>query len=164
MEVVSPPVSPLIPQELRPKPVEVSFNHDAEHIFSEERSAFAELAREKRQLDHTSDGILGSRFTIACFDRGESENGGNDKMLSLCGGCWVWRRLPEGFFPPLVNELICKQEDRCLSGWGRCVDKTRTVNVLRKVKGQWTAATLSTGTCCDCKVVAGSEIHSLIVG
>ncbi|GMR31049.1 hypothetical protein PMAYCL1PPCAC_01244, partial [Pristionchus mayeri] len=164
MDVVSPIVSPQIPKELRPEPVEVSFNHDAEHIFSEERSAFAELSRNRRQVQEDKDGLLGSRFTIACFDRGETENGIDDKMISLCGGCWAWRRLPEGFFPPIVNELICRDDDKCLSGWGKCVDKSRTLNVLRKVRGQWTAAAISTGTCCDCKVVAGSEIHSLIVG
>ncbi|XGW35610.1 hypothetical protein V3C99_019092 [Haemonchus contortus] len=114
----------------------------------------------KRKRRATRPSIVGTRFTIGCSSRGESE----DNMLALCGSCWAWRQLPEDYFPRLINELTCKEDDFCLSGWGECQQQYRNVEVLRRVGGQWQSAALSVATCCDCRVRAGTEIHALVVG
>ncbi|RCN44126.1 hypothetical protein ANCCAN_09900 [Ancylostoma caninum] len=114
----------------------------------------------KRKKRAAKQSIVGSRFIIGCSNRGESD----DNLLALCGSCWAWRELPEDYFPRLLNELSCKENDFCLSGWGECVQQFRNVDVLRKVGGQWQSAALSVATCCDCRVRAGTEVHSLVVG
>uniref|UniRef100_A0A8R1HL66 Uncharacterized protein n=1 Tax=Caenorhabditis japonica TaxID=281687 RepID=A0A8R1HL66_CAEJA len=108
----------------------------------------------------TSPAIIGQRFTINCLSRGDSE----DDMLALCGSCWAWRQLPENYFPRIINELSCKPDDYCLSGWGECVQQYRNVDVLRRENGRWVPTVITTSTCCDCRIHAGSEIHSLVVG
>ncbi|KAK6760140.1 hypothetical protein RB195_021590 [Necator americanus] len=114
----------------------------------------------KRKKRAAKQAIVGSRFIIGCSNRGESD----DSLLALCGSCWAWRELPEDYFPRLLNELSCKENDFCLSGWGECVQQFRNVDILRKVGGQWQSAALSVATCCDCRVRAGTEVHSLVVG
>uniref|UniRef100_A0A915CDI8 Uncharacterized protein n=1 Tax=Parascaris univalens TaxID=6257 RepID=A0A915CDI8_PARUN len=125
--------------------------------------SFTWLRKSKRQA--MGDRILGNRFVIGCVERGESESDESD-MLTLCGACWTWRQLPEDYFPRLVNELVCKQgaDGYCLSGWGSCYQKFRNLDVLRRVRGEWTPTTISTASCCDCRVKAGTEIHALVVG
>uniref|UniRef100_A0A914S277 Uncharacterized protein n=1 Tax=Parascaris equorum TaxID=6256 RepID=A0A914S277_PAREQ len=49
-------------------------------------------------------------------------------------------------------------------GWGSCYQKFRNLDVLRRVRGEWTPTTISTASCCDCRVKAGTEIHALVVG
>lgn len=120
--------------------------------------AFGGYGKRKRRASKQS--IVGSRFVIGCSNRGESE----DNMLALCGSCWSWRQLPEDYFPRLLNELSCKEDDFCLSGWGECLQQFRNVEVLRRVGGQWQTAALSVATCCDCRVRAGTEVHALVVG
>ncbi|WKY15454.1 hypothetical protein Q1695_000718 [Nippostrongylus brasiliensis] len=119
---------------------------------------FGGYGRRKRRAAKQS--LVGSRFIIGCSNRGESE----DNMLALCGSCWAWRQLPDDYFPRLLNELSCKEDDFCLSGWGECLQQFRNVEVLRRVGGQWQTAALSVATCCDCRVRAGTEVHALVVG
>ncbi|VDO41817.1 unnamed protein product [Haemonchus placei] len=118
-----------------------------------------QLLLSERKRRATKPSIVGTRFIIGCSSRGESE----DNMLALCS-CWAWRQLPEDYFPRLINELTCKEDDFCLSGWGECQQQYRNVEVLRRVGGQWQSAALSVATCCDCRVRAGTEIHALVVG
>ncbi|EYC38321.1 hypothetical protein Y032_0725g1861 [Ancylostoma ceylanicum] len=66
----------------------------------------------KRKKRAAKQSIVGSRFIIGCSNRGESD----DNLLALCGSCWAWRELPEDYFPRLLNELSCKEDDFCLSG------------------------------------------------
>ncbi|CAI5455583.1 unnamed protein product [Caenorhabditis angaria] len=113
-----------------------------------------------RRGKRAADDVIGKRFYISCTDRGESE----DDMLALCGSCWTWRKLPDNYFPKIINELSCKEDDFCLSGWGECVQQYRNVDVLRKEGGRWIPTVITTATCCDCRVRAGTEIHSLIIG
>uniref|UniRef100_A0A1I7UAH0 Protein pygopus n=1 Tax=Caenorhabditis tropicalis TaxID=1561998 RepID=A0A1I7UAH0_9PELO len=51
-----------------------------------------------------------------------------------------------------------------LCGWGECVQQYRNVDVLRRDNGRWVPTVITTSTCCDCRVRAGTEIHSLVIG
>uniref|UniRef100_A0A0R3RK07 Uncharacterized protein n=1 Tax=Elaeophora elaphi TaxID=1147741 RepID=A0A0R3RK07_9BILA len=121
-------------------------------------------SRTKKKVKRRADPpILGKRYMISCVRRGEADD---DNMLALCNACWTWRKLPADYFPPLLNELVCSTENEghCLSGWGKCHQKYRNFDVLRKVNGNWQPTTISTATCCDCRIRAGTEIHPLVVG
>lgn len=100
---------------------------------------------------------------INCVGRGEEEEE-DEGFLNLCSLCWTWRELPEDHFPRLLNELVCREGELCLSGWGECRQRFRNLDVLRRVQGDWKPASLSTAACCDCKVRAGSEAHQLVTG
>ncbi|KAE9551895.1 hypothetical protein FO519_004886 [Halicephalobus sp. NKZ332] len=118
------------------------------------------FGRKKRAAN---DGILGDRFVISCTERGDAENDESD-FINLCTACWTWRQLPPDYFPRLINELVCQENDYCLSGWGSCHQRYRNVDVLRKSGNSWQPTTISVATCCDCKVKAGTEVHSLVIG
>uniref|UniRef100_A0A914Q0D0 Uncharacterized protein n=1 Tax=Panagrolaimus davidi TaxID=227884 RepID=A0A914Q0D0_9BILA len=119
------------------------------------------FGRKKRAAD---DGILGDRFVISCVERGDTENEASD-YLNLCTACWTWRQLPPDYFPRLINELVCNENDYCLSGWGSCQQRYRNVDVLRRgPNGAWQPTSISVATCCDCKVKAGTEVHALVIG
>uniref|UniRef100_A0A914HD86 Uncharacterized protein n=1 Tax=Globodera rostochiensis TaxID=31243 RepID=A0A914HD86_GLORO len=111
--------------------------------------------------------ILGQRFVINCVERGDPENEHTD-FLNLCTTCWTWRQLPEDYFPRLINELVCQENDFCLSGWGVCSQRYRNFDVLQRVsvngQDEWRPTTISAASCCDCKVKAGSQAHNLVVG
>jgi hypothetical protein len=47
---------------------------------------------------------------FGCDKRGSEEDG----YLRLCGACQAIRRLPNSFFPPFINEIICDQDRACL--------------------------------------------------
>lgn len=47
---------------------------------------------------------------FGCDKRGESEDG----FLRLCGACQAIRKLPETFFPPFINEVMCDEDKACL--------------------------------------------------
>lgn len=49
-------------------------------------------------------------------------------------------------------------------GWGACKQQLRNVDVLRRVDGRWIPQSVTTATCCDCRVKAGTEIHALVLG
>ncbi|KAK0406147.1 hypothetical protein QR680_018394 [Steinernema hermaphroditum] len=119
------------------------------------------FGRKKRQAAQPP--VLGERFVISCVERGEPESEETD-LLNLCTACWTWRQLPADYFPRLVNELVCKENDFCLSGWGSCQQRYRNLDVLRRVQGDWVPTTISIATCCDCRVKAGTEAHPLVVG
>uniref|UniRef100_A0A7E4ZRM6 Uncharacterized protein n=1 Tax=Panagrellus redivivus TaxID=6233 RepID=A0A7E4ZRM6_PANRE len=105
----------------------------------------------------------GNRFIISCVERGDSENEETD-YINLCTACWTWRQLPADYFPRLINELVCNENDFCLSGFGACHQRYRNVDVLHRGPNGWQPTTISVAACCDCKVRAGTEGHSLVVG
>uniref|UniRef100_A0A915PZE7 Uncharacterized protein n=1 Tax=Setaria digitata TaxID=48799 RepID=A0A915PZE7_9BILA len=124
----------------------------------------SERKKSKKRIKRRADPpVLGTRYVISCMQHGEADD---DGMLALCSTCWTWRKLPSDYFPPLINELVCGQDNdgHCLSGWGKCQQKYRNFDVLRKVNGNWQPTTISTATCCDCRIRAGTEIHPLVVG
>lgn len=47
---------------------------------------------------------------FGCDKRGSEEDG----YLRLCGACQAIRRLPNSFFPPFINEIICDEDRACL--------------------------------------------------
>jgi hypothetical protein len=38
------------------------------------------------------------------------------------------------------------------------------VDVLRRAGNDWVPTTVSVASCCECRVRAGSEAHSLVIG
>lgn len=56
--------------------------------------------------------ILGDVHVIpfGCDKRGGEEDG----YLRLCGACQAIRRLPDTFFPPFINEVMCDDDKACL--------------------------------------------------
>uniref|UniRef100_A0A7E4ZYN4 Uncharacterized protein n=1 Tax=Panagrellus redivivus TaxID=6233 RepID=A0A7E4ZYN4_PANRE len=119
------------------------------------------FGRKKRAADSSK--ILGNRFIISCVERGDSENE-ETEYINLCTACWTWRQLPADYFPRLINELVCNENDFCLSGFGACHQRYRNVDVLHRGPNGWQPTTISVAACCDCKVRAGTEGHSLVVG
>lgn len=61
-------------------------------------------------------GILGQQTNLKCVKRGEPLDQETLEWIGMCSVCWVWRRLPENYFPQYVNELTCDSDVRCLSG------------------------------------------------
>lgn len=47
---------------------------------------------------------------FGCDKRGGEEDG----YLRLCGACQAIRRLPDTFFPPFINEVMCDDDKACL--------------------------------------------------
>uniref|UniRef100_A0A915CYB5 Sarcosine oxidasee (formaldehyde-forming) n=1 Tax=Ditylenchus dipsaci TaxID=166011 RepID=A0A915CYB5_9BILA len=47
---------------------------------------------------------------FGCDKRGEEEDG----YLRLCGACQAIRKLPDSFFPPFINEVMCDEDKACL--------------------------------------------------
>ncbi|KAL3069379.1 hypothetical protein niasHS_018104 [Heterodera schachtii] len=130
-------------------------------------AATARMLRQTLSRRPGAQPIIGKRFVINCVERGDSENEHTD-FLNLCTTCWTWRQLPEDYFPRLINELVCQENDFCLSGWGVCNQRYRNFDVLQRVtvngQDEWRPTTISAASCCDCKVKAGSQAHSLVVG
>lgn len=74
--------------------------------------------------------FVGERFVISCVEKGDAETESTD-FLNLCTVCWTWRQLPENYFPRLLNELVCQENEYCLSGWGTCSQRYRNVDILQ---------------------------------
>uniref|UniRef100_A0A0N5CGH1 Activin_recp domain-containing protein n=1 Tax=Strongyloides papillosus TaxID=174720 RepID=A0A0N5CGH1_STREA len=107
---------------------------------------------------------LGIRHKISCTPRGQPTTG-TSTFINLCSFCWSWRRLPDGYFPRIINELVCDTDNHCLSGWGTCEQLHRSVDVFRQeANGEWKQVSLQIASCCVCKVQAGSDIHGLVMG
>ncbi|CAJ0609012.1 unnamed protein product [Cylicocyclus nassatus] len=153
--VAPPPPPPVAPPPLPPPPPPPHPPHPVPPF------PFRTVRRSKRR----SSPVIGKRGSISCTNRGETNRGEpDDNLLPLCGLCWVWRKLPDDYFPQWLNEASCQEGDFCLSGWGSCVEQFRAIDVLHKVRGKWEPKTLAIATCCDCKVRAGTEAHSLVIG
>uniref|UniRef100_A0A5S6QNC9 Saposin B-type domain-containing protein n=1 Tax=Trichuris muris TaxID=70415 RepID=A0A5S6QNC9_TRIMR len=109
-------------------------------------------------------GKLGTSYKLDCIRRGQSIDG--TEWLGLCNVCWVWRRLPPDYFPQYVNELICDEDTKCLSGWGTCKQRQRSMEVLRNVgtadEPVWKSVTINTANFCDCFVQSGTVMHTFI--
>ncbi|KFD52742.1 hypothetical protein M513_06398 [Trichuris suis] len=107
---------------------------------------------------------LGTSYKLDCIRRGQSIDG--TEWLGLCNVCWVWRRLPSDYFPQYVNELICDEDTKCLSGWGTCKQRQRSMEVLRNIgtadEPVWKSVTINTANFCDCFVQSGTVMHTFI--
>ena len=86
-----------------------------------------------RQQDQGEDGIrkLSSREVTSmrsCRFQGNSVAGGR---VRLCTECQASRQLPDGAFPPYINEVICGGDRICLSSIGDCQPQRITFTFLR---------------------------------
>uniref|UniRef100_A0A914XE35 Uncharacterized protein n=1 Tax=Plectus sambesii TaxID=2011161 RepID=A0A914XE35_9BILA len=124
-----------------------------------------------RQRRQAQEQLIGTRKIIdgSCVEKGQAEyDSKNNNKLSLCPGCWAVRILPEGYFPPFINEFVCKNSEEydsyCLSGWGQCRQQYRALHVRRfDGRGEYHNETIFAGMCCGCQVNAGSYFHKLVV-
>uniref|UniRef100_A0AC35TJY7 CTCK domain-containing protein n=1 Tax=Rhabditophanes sp. KR3021 TaxID=114890 RepID=A0AC35TJY7_9BILA len=107
--------------------------------------------------------VIGTRHIISCVEKGQPTTR-NSEMLNLCTQCWAWRILPDNFYPRVISELICDVDNKCLSGWGKCEQSSRSVDVYKKFDGEWRQISIEIGTCCSCKVRKGSDLDHLVVG
>ncbi|KAI6235497.1 hypothetical protein M3Y95_00057800 [Aphelenchoides besseyi] len=93
---------------------------------------------------------------FGCDKRGEEEDG----YLRLCGACQAIRKLPETFFPPFINEVMCDEDKACLYFYdyphGKCKQKHMNFVVLRNVGTQqcqvWQKFNLNVRVSCECFV------------
>jgi len=107
--------------------------------------------------------LLGTPFNLSCVRKGVTPD--SEGLLDLCSRCWTWRRLPKGYFPQLINEFVCDDQDTmCLSGYGKCKAGHRVIEVIRMDLPKPTTVTLQSQAYCDCKLKAGSALESLVVG
>ncbi|XP_035674551.1 uncharacterized protein T16H12.9-like [Branchiostoma floridae] len=82
--------------------------------------------------------------------------------VQLCSTCWYVKTLPVGYFPPILNELRCDTDTRCLSGYGQCKQRTQQLTVLQSVGGNFQKMTILQNFGCECGVLSGSPLHSFV--
>lgn len=93
---------------------------------------------------------------FGCDKRGGEEDG----YLRLCGACQAIRRLPDTFFPPFINEVMCDDDKACLYFYdfphGKCKQKHMNFVVLKNVGTDecqvWQKFNLNVRVSCECFV------------
>ncbi|VDM38435.1 unnamed protein product [Toxocara canis] len=84
----------------------------------------------------------------------------------MCKTCRAVRQLPEGYFPRILNEVICA-EDVCLHGEGACRQRLLPFKVLRNRGTRscpvWRLVTIDLRTCCDCIIYPNSPFVKYII-
>uniref|UniRef100_A0AAF5PJ75 Spaetzle domain-containing protein n=1 Tax=Wuchereria bancrofti TaxID=6293 RepID=A0AAF5PJ75_WUCBA len=93
---------------------------------------------------------------FGCDKRGGEEDG----YLRLCGACQAIRRLPDTFFPPFINEVMCDDDKACLYFYdfphGKCTQKHMNFVVLKNVGTDdcqiWQKFNLNVRVSCECFV------------
>uniref|UniRef100_A0AC35U7X8 Spaetzle domain-containing protein n=1 Tax=Rhabditophanes sp. KR3021 TaxID=114890 RepID=A0AC35U7X8_9BILA len=100
--------------------------------------------------------IIGEVYIVpfGCDKRGEEEDG----YLRLCGACQAIRKLPDNFFPPFINEVMCDEDKSCLYindfPHGRCNQKYMNFVVLKNVGTDdcqiWQKFNLNVRVSCEC--------------
>ncbi|KAL3983256.1 hypothetical protein ACH3XW_50440 [Acanthocheilonema viteae] len=93
---------------------------------------------------------------FGCDKRGSEEDG----YLRLCGACQAIRRLPDTFFPPFINEVMCDDDKACLYFYdfphGKCTQKHMNFVVLKNVGTDdcqiWQKFNLNVRVSCECFV------------
>ncbi|MCP9263376.1 Protein CBR-FRPR-1 [Dirofilaria immitis] len=84
----------------------------------------------------------------------------------LCNLCWQWRKLPDDYFPTLLNEVSCDiNDEKCLTGLGNCRPIMRAINILRNVGSskspRWIQKSVNTISACECQIAVGTPLYSL---
>jgi len=107
---------------------------------------------------------LGTWYKMSCTKRGEPVEVAS-KYTELCDLCWVWRKLPDGYFPQFLNELVCGGDvgilggTQCIQGAGRCFTTYKNVDVYQSVSpGVYKRQTLPFAQSCTCQVDVGSDL------
>uniref|UniRef100_A0A1I7YAG6 Uncharacterized protein n=1 Tax=Steinernema glaseri TaxID=37863 RepID=A0A1I7YAG6_9BILA len=93
---------------------------------------------------------------FGCDKRGKEEDG----YLRLCGACQAIRKLPDTFFPPFINEIMCDEDKACLYFYdyphGKCKQKHMNFVVLKNVGTSkceiWQKFNLNVRVSCECFV------------
>uniref|UniRef100_A0A915BQI8 Bursicon n=1 Tax=Parascaris univalens TaxID=6257 RepID=A0A915BQI8_PARUN len=111
-----------------------------------------------------SKGIVGTTVALQCDDPDQitiSTNG-----YHMCKTCRVVRQLPEGYFPRVLNEVICA-EGICLHGEGACRQRFLPFKILRNrgssLCPKWRLITIDLRTCCDCIVHPNSPFVKYVI-
>lgn len=100
----------------------------------ENQGALRNIAQDLlRQQDQGEAGMRKRWFSAvtnvrSCRFRGNSVAG---SRLRLCTECQASTQLPDGAFPPFINEVICGGERVCLRGIGDCQPQRITFTFLR---------------------------------
>ncbi|TMS36984.1 hypothetical protein L596_004021 [Steinernema carpocapsae] len=102
--------------------------------------------------------IIGDVHVVpfGCDKRGKEEDG----YLRLCGACQAIRKLPDTFFPPFINEVMCDEDKACLYFYdyphGKCKQKHMNFVVLKNIGTQkcevWQKFNLNVRVSCECFV------------
>ncbi|KAK0397426.1 hypothetical protein QR680_002122 [Steinernema hermaphroditum] len=102
--------------------------------------------------------IIGDVHVVpfGCDKRGKEEDG----YLRLCGACQAIRKLPDTYFPPFINEVMCDEDKACLYFYdyphGKCKQKHMNFVVLKNVGTAkceiWQKFNLNVRVSCECFV------------
>uniref|UniRef100_A0A914EDI5 Uncharacterized protein n=1 Tax=Acrobeloides nanus TaxID=290746 RepID=A0A914EDI5_9BILA len=118
--------------------------------------------KSKISQSSNANSIIGKRINVSCTAKGIDDGSG---YIKLCSACWAWRELPSNYFPRYVNEVICDDKDsECLSGYAMCRAGTRTFQVIKNGGRVASVVTLTSSSYCECKVLSGSPLTSLVTG
>ncbi|KAM3728017.1 Uncharacterized protein ACO02O_04635 [Dirofilaria immitis] len=120
--------------------------------------------RKRRNSNESKQKLMGTTITISCnYKKGEEIAQG---WCGLCNLCWQWRKLPDDYFPTLLNEVSCDiNDEKCLTGLGNCRPIMRAINILRNVGSskspRWIQKSVNTISACECQIAVGTPLYSL---
>jgi hypothetical protein len=124
-------------------------------------------ARNRKKRQTVSN--IGTSSPLNCnYRRGNNMNDGSS-YVGLCNLCNSVRTLPSQYFPRFINELSCQSSDnRCLSGYGTCRERYRSIEVLinygTDTSPRYAQYSINTPVGCECQLLAGSALSTLASG
>lgn len=87
------------------------------------------VGQRKRRSAITLPSEVGTTEIQDCFDGGSLLEGGGFRRL--CTECFGVTQLPDGIFPPFINEVICGDDPSfCVPGIGECQQRVIKLNFL----------------------------------
>ena len=87
------------------------------------------VAKKKRRSVITLPSEAGTTEIQECLDGGSLLE--DDGFRRLCTECFAISQLPDGIFPPFINEVICGDDsDFCVPGIGECQQRFIKLNFL----------------------------------
>ena len=87
------------------------------------------VGKKKRRSVITLPSEAGTTEIQECFDGGSLLE--DDGFRRLCTECFAVSQLPDGVFPPFINEVICGEDsDFCVPGIGECQQRFIKLNFL----------------------------------
>ncbi|XP_022096563.1 uncharacterized protein LOC110982466 [Acanthaster planci] len=85
--------------------------------------------------------VVGTTVSNFCILSGQEATQG---FMRMCDSCPATTELSDDLFPRYVNEVVCSSNTDCLSGGGRCSERTLNITVLRRTEHCSVAANTST--------------------
>ncbi|XP_038064561.1 uncharacterized protein LOC119734968 [Patiria miniata] len=73
--------------------------------------------------------VVGTTVSNYCVRSGQETNQG---FIRMCDSCAATTELSDDLFPRYINEVVCSSNTECLSGGGRCSERTLSLTVLRR--------------------------------